>query len=168
MPRLQGKINKLYDNRKGRDGNKSKYPSYKLFIGGDQVLIYTDKEISVREGDTVALTYDVSKNNNWYVIKNPDGQFSINKVEGDMDDPLPNDDMPQSEKEWLNAPVEQPTDFNPSKYENSAPRLMKDQQIFVTAMLKSSIEGNCLNPLDSEKVDKAIIHFKEVYNRNFS
>jgi len=167
MPRLQGKINKLYDRRLDADGNKVKYPSYKLFIGSDTVLIYTNKDIPVKEKDTVVLTYAVSKKNNWYVIENPNGDFAINKVEGDMDDPLPND-MPQSEKEWLSAPAEQPTDFNPSKYENSAPRLMKDQQIFITAMLKSSIEGNCLNPLDSEKVDKAIVHFKEVYNRNFS
>ena len=164
MPRLQGKINKLYDNRKGRDGNKSKYPSYKLFIGSDQALIYTDKEIPVREGDTVALTYDVSKNNNWYVIKNPDGGFSINRVEADMDD-----DLPESEKEWLNAPAEQPTDFNPSQYEsqNTAPKLMKEQQIFVTALLKSPIEGNCLNPFDSQKVDNAVTQFKELYNRHF-
>jgi hypothetical protein len=156
MPRLQGKINKLYDNRKDRNGNKAKYPSYKLFISGDQVLIYTDKEISVKEGDTVALTYDVSKNNNWYVIKNPDGEFSINKIELD-------DDLPQSEKEWLAAPPEEPTDFSPVSYEKEMVSDKKGMTIFVQGMIQADIRAG--NIKLNEVTESTLAHVIDLYKK---
>tara|TARA_Y100001937_G_scaffold52562_1_gene72708 strand:- start:2823 stop:3320 length:498 start_codon:yes stop_codon:yes gene_type:complete len=164
MPRIQGRINKLYDNR-FKDGQKVTYPYYKMFVGSDELRIYTDQNIDFKEGDEVGLTYAVSKKNNWYVTKNPNGGFSINKIKNSM----PDDDLPKSEKEWLSAPVENPTDFNPNKLDNELvpPHLKKDQQIFVTALLKSSIEGSFLNPFEREKVDKAILEFKDIYNINF-
>lgn len=60
MPRIQGRINKLYDNR-FKDGQKVTYPYYKMFIGNDELRIYTDQNIDFKEGDEVGLTYAVSK-----------------------------------------------------------------------------------------------------------
>jgi len=148
MPRIQGKINKLYDNR-FKDGQKVTYPYYKLFIDSDEVRIYTDQNIDFKEGDVVGLTYAVSKKNNWYVPKNPNGGFSINKIENSM----PDDELPKSEKEWLAQPVEQPTDFTPMQYNKDGIMDKKGLTIFVQGMLQAGIKADQIKVSDKQGLE---------------
>ena len=160
MPRIQGRINKLYDNR-FKDGQKVTYPYYKMFIGNDELRIYTDQNIDFKEGDEVGLTYAVSKKNNWYVTKNPNGGFSINKIENSM----PDDDLPKSEKEWLSAPADAPHDFTPMQYEKDGILDKKGLTIFVQGMLQAGIKSDQIKVSDKEGLELVTTDLIDLYKR---
>ena len=163
------KVTAVYSNYKNKDDTPRPPDKVEhvVRIEGDEEyyrLKQPSKPEFLKEGATVSFSV-----NTWTPKTGGMTRYYIKQIAPVMDDPLPNNDMPQSEKEWLNEPVENPTDFNPNKLDNELvpPHLKKEQQIFVTALLKSSIEGSFLNPFEREKVDKAILEFKDIYNINF-
>ena len=160
MPRIQGRINKLYDNR-FKDGQKVTYPYFKMFVGSDELRIYTDQNIDFKEGDEVGLTYAVSKKNNWYVTKNPNGGFSINKIKNSM----PDDDLPKSEKEWLSAPADAPHDFTPMQYEKDGILDKKGLTIFVQGMLQAGIKSDQIKVSDKQGLELVTTDLIDLYKR---
>jgi hypothetical protein len=101
--------------------------------------------VSKKSGANFVLT-DENKNPKIQVM--PDG----------MDDPLP-----QSEREWLNAPAEQPTDFSPVKYEKDNTRDTKGMTIWVQGMLQAGIRAG--NFKVDEINESTIAHVIDLYNK---
>jgi len=176
MPNVQGQIEKVYHNLIDRQGNNlpPNKVNHKIKMNGELYIIkgvYCPE--FVKEGNRVSISYNVwnnpnTKMDNYYVLSE-DNKLCINDLSGN-NEPAQNDnmddDLPNSEKEWLNQPA---TEFDANQLEKQGENrhVLKEQQIFVTALLKSSIEGNCLNPFEADKLNKAILQFKEVYNKNF-
>ena len=57
-----------------------------------------------------------------------------------MDDPLPNNDLPESEKQWLNQPVND-TSFEPVEYEKNGVLDKKGMTIWVQGMLQAGVRS---------------------------
>lgn len=171
MPNVQGQIEKVYHNYVDRENNKlpPNKVNHKIKINGELYIIKGSYcPPFVQEGKKVSIAFNVwnnpknSMDYNYVLTEN--NRLCINDLSANSDPDLPDDNLDNGGNAF-----EAPTDFNPNAYEkqNESPQVLKEQQIFVTALLKSSIEGNCLNPFEEGKLNKAILLFKDVYNTNF-
>lgn len=141
MPHILGTVKAVYDNRL-RNGQPNKYPNFKIIVDNVEATLWSAITPVCKQGDKVSMHYGVSKKSGAnFVSVDDDKNPKIQVMPKGMDDPLPTNDMPQSEKEWLAAPAEQPTDFSPVKYEKEDVMDKKGLIIFVQGMLQASIRA---------------------------
>ena len=141
MPNIIGTVKTIYDNRL-KNGQPNKFPNFRIIVDDVEVTLWSAIQPVCKQGDKVSLHYGVSKKSGAnFVLTDENKNPKIQVMPEGMDDPLPTNDMPQSEKEWLAAPAEQPTDFSPVKYEKEAVMDKKGLIIFVQGMLQASIRA---------------------------
>lgn len=175
MPNVQGQIEKIYHNYVDKQNNKlpDNKVNHKLKINGELYIIkgkYCPDWL--KEGIRVSIAYNVWQQpstgmNHNYVMKDKQDKLLIRSESEPQEDDLPDDDLDNGGNSF--APPESDTDFDPNKLEKQGEtyQVLKEQQIFVTALLKSSIEANQIKSLDSESMNKAVLAFKDLYNNNF-
>ena len=159
------KVTAVYSNYKNKDGSirPPEKVEHVVRIEGDDEY-YRLKEPSkpefLKQGATVSFSV-----NAW----TPKGdkaltRYYIKQIEEVIDDPLPNDDMPESEKEWLASPPEQATDFNPVQYEKDNVMDKKGMIIWVPGLIQADIRaGNIkLNDVNESTLADAIDLYKKI------
>lgn len=159
------KVTAVYSNYKNKDGSirPPEKVEHVVRIEGDDEY-YRLKEPSkpefLKQGATVSFSV-----NAW----TPKGdkaltRYYIKQIEEVIDDPLPNDDMPESEKEWLASPPEQATDFNPVQYEKDNVMDKKGMIIWVQGLIQADIRaGNIkLNDVNESTLADAIDLYKKI------
>jgi hypothetical protein len=165
MPHISGTVKAIFDNRL-RDGKPSKFPNFKIVVDDVEATLWSAIQPVCKKGDRVSLHYGVSKKNGSnFVLSDENKNPKIQVFPEGMDDPLPNNDLPESEKQWLSQDA---TEFDGNILEKQAtsPQVLKEEQIFCTALIKSSIEGKYLEPT-AENLNKMILMLKDVYKKNF-
>jgi len=190
MPNVQGMIEKVYHNFKDKNGNllSDDKINHKIKIEGE-VYIIKGKYCPdfIKEGKKVSIAYNVWKPPHgnldmFYVMKDKESNRllindlsiqqektsnqSISDEEISIDDNL-SDYEPDHFAS--NGVVDNSgTNFDPNYLEKELtnPQTLKEQQIFCTAILKSSIEGKFLEP-SKDNIDKMILMLKDIYKRNF-
>lgn len=174
MPNVQGQIEKVYHNFVDKQNNKlpPNKVNHKIKMNGELYIIkgvYCPEFI--KEGNRVSIAYNVWKQpstgmDHYYVLKRDNGDLCVNDLSGNNTD---NDDLPDDNLDNGGNAFEAPTEFDANKLEKEGEtyQVLKEQQIFCTALLKSSIEANQLKSNDLDAMNKAILHFKDIYNRNF-
>lgn len=177
MPHVQGQIEKVYHNYKDKQDNPlpDNKINHKIKMNGDLYVIKGKFcPDFVKEGKRVSIAYNVwtqpstGFTHNYVMADKATNRLLINDL-NPQDDDLPDDNLDNNGNAFQAPTHDERVDFNPNKLEaqGETRQVLKEQQIFVTALLKSSIEGNCLNPFEEDKLNKAILTFKEVYNTNF-
>jgi len=158
MPHILGTVKAVYDNRL-RNGQPNKYPNFKIVVDDVEATLWSAITPVCKQGDKVSMHYGVSKKSGAnFVSVDEDKNPKIQVMPDGMDDPLP-----QSEREWLNAPAEQPTDFSPVKYEKDNTRDTKGMTIWVQGMLQAGIRAGNFK-LD-EINESTIAHVIDLYNK---
>jgi len=158
MPHILGTVKAVYDNRL-RNGQPNKYPNFKIVVDDVEATLWSAITPVCKQGDKVSMHYGVSKKSGAnFVSVDEDKNPKIQVMPDNMDDPLP-----QSEREWLNAPAEQPTDFSPVKYEKDNTRDTKGMTIWVQGMLQAGIRAGNFK-LD-EINESTIAHVIDLYNK---
>lgn len=128
MPNIQGRVNKIYDNRL-RDGKPNKFPNFKIMIGEDEITLWSAQTPVCREGDNVSINYGVSKKNgSYFVLTHEDKRPMIQVMPEKLDDPLPNGEM-------------EVTSFEPVEYEKEDVIDKKGMTIFVQGMIQAFIRS---------------------------
>ena len=163
MPHILGTVKAVYDNRL-RNGQPNKYPNFKIIVDNVEATLWSAITPVCKQGDKVSMHYGVSKKSGAnFVSVDDDKNPKIQVMPEGMDDPLPTNDMPQSEKEWLAAPAEQPTDFSPVKYEKDNTKDVKGMTIWVQGMLQAGIRAG--NFKVDEINESTIAHVIDLYNK---
>jgi hypothetical protein len=181
MPNVQGQIEKVYHNFMDKQGNNlpPNKVNHKIKMNGE---LYIIKGVHcpefIKEGTRVSIAYNVWKQpstgmDHYYVLKRDNGDLCVNDLSNNQSDDFTDDDLDDKLDNGGNAfsPPTQTssTDFDVNQLEKEGenPQVVKEQQIFCTALLKSSIEANQLKSNDLDAMNKAILHFKDIYNKNF-
>jgi len=158
MPHILGTVKAVYDNRL-RNGQPNKYPNFKIVVDDVEATLWSAITPVCKQGDKVSMHYGVSKKSGAnFVSVDEDKNPKIQVMPDNMDDPLP-----QSEREWLNAPAEQPTDFSPVKYEKDNTRDTKGMTIWVQGILQAGIRAG--NFKVDEINESTIAHVIDLYNK---
>ena len=158
MPHILGTVKAVYDNRL-RNGQPNKYPNFKIVVDNVEATLWSAITPVCKQGDKVSMHYGVSKKSGAnFVSVDEDKNPKIQVMPDGMDDPLP-----QSEREWLNAPAEQPTDFSPVKYEKDNTRDTKGMTIWVQGLLQSGVRAG--NFKVDEINESTIAHVIDLYNK---
>jgi len=158
MPHISGTVKAVYDNRL-RNGQPNKFPNFKIIVDDVEATLWSAITPVCKKGDKVSMHYGVSKKSGAnFVLTDENKNPKIQVMPDGMDDPLP-----QSEREWLNAPAEQPTDFSPVKYEKDNTRDTKGMTIWVQGMLQAGIRAG--NFKVDEINESTIAHVIDLYNK---
>jgi hypothetical protein len=174
MPHCEGQIEKVYHNYVDKQGNK--LPDYKvnhkIKMNGELYIIKGKwYPPFVKDGARVSFSYNVWKQPStgmdlFYIMK--DEKTNKLLIQSHMKEDNPENDLDDQLDNGGNG-FAAPTDFDANALETQGtnPQVLKEQQIFVTALLKSSIENGQINVKNREDLDKSIIEFKDLYNKNF-
>jgi len=181
MSHIIGTVERIYDNR-AYQGQPSNYPKYVIFVKDQnnvilELLYYSKDNAPCKIGDKVSANYfndkkgrpTVSQDKETKVHKFqviPQNQTPISTEEIPLDDDLSNHEPDHFAN---NGVVDNSgTNFDPNYLEKELtnPQTLKEQQIFCTAIVKSSIEGKFLEPT-KDNIDKMILMLKDIYKRNF-
>jgi len=181
MSHIIGTVERIYDNRVYQ-GQPSNYPKYVIFVKDQnnvilELLYYSKDNAPCKIGDKVSANYfndkkgrpTVSQDKETKVHKFqviPQNQTPISTEEIPLDDDLSNHEPDHFAN---NGVVDNSgTNFDPNYLEKELtnPQTLKEQQIFCTAIVKSSIEGKFLEPT-KDNIDKMILMLKDIYKRNF-
>ena len=163
MPHTLGTVKAVFDNRL-KNGQPNKYPNFKIIVDDVEATLWSAITPVCKKGDKVSMHYGVSKKSGAnFVLTDDDKNPKIQVMPEGMDDPLPNDDMPQSEKEWLASPPEQATDFNPTQYEKSDVIDKKGMTIWVQGMLQAGVRAG--NFKIGEINESTIAHIIDLYKK---
>ena len=158
MPHILGTVKAVYDNRL-RNWQPNKYPNFKIVVDDVEATLWSAITPVCKQGDKVSMHYGVSKKSGAnFVSVDEDKNPKIQVMPDNLDDPLP-----QSEREWLNAPAEQPTDFSTVKYEKDNTRDTKGLTIWVQGMLQAGIRAG--NFKVDEINESTIAHVIDLYNK---
>jgi len=182
MSHIIGTVERIYDNRVYQ-GQPSNYPKYVIFVKDQnnvilELLYYSKDNAPCKIGDKVSANYfndkkgrpTVSQDKETKVHKFqviPQNQTPISTEEIPLDDDLSNHEPDHFAN---NGVVDNSgTNFDPNYLEKELtnPQTLKEQQIFCTAIVKSSIEGKFLEPT-KDNIDKMILMLKDIYKRNFA
>ena len=167
-----GIVKACFDNRM-YNNTPSKYPSYKIMMGDEEFVAYTNNEISIKQGDNISLEYDISKKTGKKFVlsdsatKKPKIQVipqgsSVPTEEIPIDDDLRNYEPDHFAS---NGVVEKPSDFNYGA-NVAKPVDKKSMQIFSIAMAKSALESNQLKA-DRQSIQNFIKEMKTVFESEF-
>ena len=178
--KIIGKVERIYDNR-SYQGQPSKYPKYVIFVKDQnnvilELLYYSKDNAPCKIGDKVSANYFNDKKGRPTVSQ--DKETKVHKFQViPQGQPTPteeiplDDDLSNHEPDHFanNGVVDNSgTNFDPNYLEKELtnPQTLKEQQIFCTAIVKSSIEGKFLEPT-KDNIDKMILMLKDIYKRNF-
>lgn len=186
MPNVQGMIEKVYHNFKDKNDNllSDDKINHKIKIEGELYIIkgkYCPD--FVKEGKKVSIAYNVWKPphgglDRFYVLKDKESnRLLINDLSAQQNtisnqsisEEIPLDDNLEPDHIANMGVVDNSgTNFDPNYLEKELtnPQTLKEQQIFCTAIVKSSIEGKFLEPT-KDNIDKMILMLKDIYKRNF-
>lgn len=180
MAHVQGQIEKVYHNFVDKQGNNlpPNKVNHKIKMNGDLYIIKGSYcPDFIKEGTRVSIAYNVWKQpstgmDHYYVLKRDNGDLCVNNLSNNQSDAQPDnelDDELDNGGKAFSPPTQSSTDFDANQLEKEGEtyQVLKEQQIFCTALLKSSIEANQLKSNDLDAMNKAILHFKDIYNRNF-
>ena len=177
MSHITGVITGLFDNRIN-NGQASKFPNYKIMIGDNEFTAWTANELPCKKGDNVSLHFGVSKKTGKPFVQSDfeTKELKIQVIPKSSGQPISqeipiDDNLSDYEPDDFasNGVIDNSgTNFDPNYLEKELtnPQTLKEQQIFCTAILKSSIEGKFLEP-SKDNIDKMILMLKDIYKRNF-
>ncbi len=176
MTNKTGIISNCFDNRTYQN-QPSKYPSWKVMMGDDEFVCYTNNDIGVKQGDNISLEYDISKKTGKkFILSNsatkmpmiqvmPQGS-SVPTEEIPIDDDLRNYEPDHFAS---NGVVEKPSDFNYGANTQPAYKPVVDKkglEMFCMAMAKSSLESGQLKA-DKQSISNFIKDMVAVYSESF-
>jgi len=174
MTNKTGVATAVFDNRTYQ-GTPSKFPSWKVIIGNEEFVAYTNLDIGVKQGDNVSFDYGVSKKTGKpyiesdYTTKKPkiqvipqDGTAPAEEI------PVYDDNLRNYEPDHFanNKVVDNsPSNFN---YGANVSKTVdkKSMQIFATALCKSSLESGQLK-CDRQSIQNFIKEMKTVFESEF-
>jgi len=174
MTNKTGLVAQVFDNR-SYQGQPSKYPSWKVMIGNEEFVAYTNNDIGVKQGDNVSFVYGVSKKTGKPYIES-DYETKTPKIKViPQDSSIPTDEIPIDDD--LNGYEPDPfasngvVDKNPTTSFNyganvAKPVDKKSMQIFAIAMAKSSLESGQLK-CDRQSIQNFIKEMKTVFESEF-
>ena len=160
MPHVLGTVKAVYDNRL-RNGQPNKYPNFKIIVDNVEATLWSAITPVCKKGDKVSMHYGVSKKSGANFVsvdddKNP--KIQVMPEGSNLDD-----DLPQSEKEWLDSPPEQATDFNPTQYEKSDVMDKKGMTIWIQGLLQSGVRAG--NFKIDEINESTLAHLIDLYKK---
>jgi hypothetical protein len=150
---IEGKVSKLFDNRLGKDGQPSKFPSFKFTINEDTITLWNKSKPAFLEiGKSVKVEVGNGKNGGLFA-KNiqeltENSGWEPEKYENEFNEKV------NSLAKEIGATV---------TVENKS---SKDEFMFCMAIVKSSLESGQLNAT-KENIDSFIKDMKLVYKHNF-
>ena len=156
MTNKTGVATAVFDNRTYQ-GTPSKFPSWKVIIGNEEFVAYTNLDIGVKQGDNVSFDYGVSKKTGKPYIES-DYQTKKPKIQVIPQDgtapaeeiPVYDDDLSNMQPDHFasNGVVDKsPSNFN---YGANVSKTVdkKSMQIFATALCKSCLLYTSPSPRD--------------------
>ena len=150
---IEGKVSKLFDNRLGKDGQPSKFPSFKFTINDQTITLWNKSKPAFLDiGKSVKVEVGNGKNG---------GLFAKNIQEVTEDTNWEPEKYENEFNEKVNS-LARDIDATVTVETKSS----KDQFMFVMALTKSSLESGQLNAT-KESIDSFIKDMKLVYNHNF-
>ena len=172
MTNKTGVATAVFDNRTYQ-GTPSKFPSWKVMIGNEEFVAYTNNDIGVKQGDNVSFDYGVSKKTGKpyiesdYTTKKPKIQVIPQNGTTPTEEIPIDDDLRNYEPDHFasNGVVEKPSDFNYGA-NVAKPVDKKSMQIFSIAMAKSALESNQLKA-DRQSIQNFIKEMKTVFESEF-
>jgi len=168
-----GIVKACFDNRQYQ-GQPSKYPSYKIMMGDEEFVAYTNNEISIKQGDNISLEYDISKKTGKKFVLS-DSATKMSKIQViPQGSSVPTEEIPidddlsgyEPDPFASNGVIDKsPTSFN---YGNnvSKPVDKKGLEMFCMAMAKSALESNQLKA-DKTSIANFIKDMIAVYSESF-
>lgn len=172
MTNKTGVATAVFDNRTYQ-GTPSKFPSWKVIIGNEEFVAYTNNDIGVKQGDNVSFDYGVSKKTGKpyiesdYTTKKPKIQVIPQNGTTPTEEIPIDDDLRNYEPDHFasNGVVEKPSDFNYGA-NVAKPVDKKSLEMFCMAMAKSALESNQLKA-DKQSIANFIKDMIAVYSESF-
>ena len=172
MTNKTGVATAVFDNRTYQ-GTPSKFPSWKVIIGNEEFVAYTNNDIGVKQGDNVSFDYGVSKKTGKpyiesdYTTKKPKIQVIPQNGTTPTEEIPIDDDLRNYEPDHFasNGVVEKPSDFNYGA-NVAKPVDKKSLEMFCMAMAKSALESNQL-PANKTSIANFIKDMIAVYSESF-
>ena len=172
MTNKTGVATAVFDNRTYQ-GTPSKFPSWKVIIGNEEFVAYTNNDIGVKQGDNVSFDYGVSKKTGKpyiesdYTTKKPKIQVIPQNGTTPTEEIPIDDDLRNYEPDHFasNGVVEKPSDFNYGA-NVAKPVDKKSLEMFCMAMAKSALESNQLKS-DKQSIANFIKDMIAVYSESF-
>ena len=172
MTNKTGVATAVFDNRTYQ-GTPSKFPSWKVMIGNEEFVAYTNNDIGVKQGDNVSFDYGVSKKTGKpyiesdYTTKKPKIQVIPQNGTTPTEEIPIDDDLRNYEPDHFasNGVVEKPSDFNYGA-NVAKPVDKKGLEMFCMAMAKSALESNQL-PANKTSIANVIKDMIAVYSESF-
>ena len=172
MTNKTGVATAVFDNRTYQ-GTPSKFPSWKVMIGNEEFVAYTNNDIGVKQGDNVSFDYGVSKKTGKhyiesdYTTKKPKIQVIPQNGTTPTEEIPIDDDLRNYEPDHFasNGVVEKPSDFNYGA-NVAKPVDKKSLEMFCMAMAKSALESNQLKA-DKQSIANFIKDMIAVYSESF-
>jgi hypothetical protein len=172
MTNKTGVATAVFDNRTYQ-GTPSKFPSWKVIIGNEEFVAYTNNDIGVKQGDNVSFDYGVSKKTGKpyiesdYTTKKPKIQVIPQNGTTPTEEIPIDDDLRNYEPDHFasNGVVEKPSDFNYGA-NVAKPVDKKGLEMFCMAMAKSALESNQLKA-DKQSIANFIKDMIAVYSESF-
>jgi len=175
MTNKTGIISNCFDNRTYQN-QPSKYPSWKVMMGDEEFVCYTNLDIEVKQGDSISIEYDISKKTGKkFILSNSATKMPMIQVmpqdgTAPTDDiPLPDDDLNNFEPDPFGS--NGVVDKNPTTNFNYGANMSKtvdkkSMQIFSIAMTKSALESNQLKA-DKVSIQNFIKEMKTIFESEF-
>ena len=173
MTNKTGIISNCFDNRTYQN-QPSKYPSWKVMMGDEEFVCYTNLDIGVKQGDSISIEYDISKKTGKkFILSNSATKMPMIQVmpqDGTApaeEIPVYDDNLSNYEPDHFasNGVVEKPSDFNYGA-NVAKPVDKKSMQIFSIAMAKSALESNQLKA-DKVSIQNFIKEMKTIFESEF-
>lgn len=163
-----------WDNREFK-GKPNQYPHYKIILDDtDEITFFCRKDENGNiipehmkkpcdKGDKISFRFRTDKNGRKSIIFDKEkGKEALNVI---LDDPLPNNDLPESEKQWLASPPEQATDFDPIQYEKADVMDKKGLTIWIQGLLQSGIKSNQIKITDAKGLELVTKELIDLYKK---
>jgi len=174
MTSKTGVATAVFDNRTYQ-GQPSKYPSWKIMIGNEEFVSYTNDDIGIKQGDNVSFDCGVSKKTGKFYIESDyeTKKPKIKVIPADVTAPaeeIPlDDDLSNMQPDhFASNKVEDKSDFNYGANKQPTTQFVdnKSMQIFCSAMTKSALESSQLKA-DRQSIQSFIKDMKEIFKSEF-
>ena len=168
-----GIVKACFDNRM-YNNTPSKYPSYKIMMGDEEFVAYTNNEISIKQGDNISLEYDISKKTGKKFVLS-DSATKMSKIQViPQGSSVPTEEIPIDDDLRNYEPDHFSSngviDKSPNSFNYGAnvakPVDKKGLEMFCMAMAKSSLESGQLKA-DKQSISNFIKDMVAVYSESF-